>query len=132
MLGIKTYTQGHIDGCRRRVASQLAAYQSVESTPESDTAFFNNLVIVLDSFFMHRLRGVEGKNGNPLNEVRVLRQSMVENGDVLASDPTIKLDAATSVLGLDEGDTISLTEDDFVRLADAYFAEVEKRFSEKG
>ncbi|MCW2751820.1 MAG: hypothetical protein JWR83_2930 [Aeromicrobium sp.] len=130
MLGMKTYPQGHIDACRKRTATQVAAFVAGDSSPEAGAAFFNNLVIVLDSYFMHRLRGVEGKDGNPLNEVRVLRQSMVENGEIVDADPTIKLNPETSVLGLKVGDTISLTEQDFGRLSEAYFAEIEKRFAE--
>jgi hypothetical protein len=90
--------------------------------------FFNDLVFVLDGFFMHRTRAVEGKNGNPLNEVRVLCMSMLENGGRLGVDKTIKLKPESSVLGLSEGDEIRLTAEQFGTLADAYFAELDSRF----
>ena len=94
-----------------------------------EPVFFNNMVLVLDSFFTHRLRGMEGKDGNPLNEVRVIQISLVENDGRLTVDTTIKLKAATSVLGYDVGDEIRLQEADFTRLAEAYFTEIEKKYT---
>ncbi|ORM31886.1 hypothetical protein [Williamsia sp. 1135] len=87
---------------------------------------------MLDVFFTHRTRGVEGKNGNPINEVRVLTQSLLENDGRLGVDNTIKLKPETSVLGLRVGDEIKLTAPDFTRLADAYFDEMDARFGAKG
>ena len=131
MLGMKTYPQDYIDACRARVDAQLAAYRAAAVKDSAvEAAFFNNMVIVLDSYFTHRLRGVEGKDGNPLNEVRVLASSMMQGGEKLVKDTQIKLDPATSVLGLEVGATIALTEADFVALSKAFFAELEARFAE--
>jgi hypothetical protein len=33
----------------------------------SETTFFNNMVLLLDYLFVHRLRMAEGKDGDPLN-----------------------------------------------------------------
>lgn len=71
---------------------------------------------------------MEGKDGNPLNEVRVLGNSIMHDDGVLTVDKTIKLKAATSELGLEYGDPIRLTADDFARLAAAFFTELERRF----
>jgi len=85
MLGVKNYTQTYIDECRSRVNVQLSTYnnlitsarksagnneKSLNSAIESfEPIFFNNMVLLLDALFVHRLRMIEGKDGNPLNEV---------------------------------------------------------------
>ena len=134
MLGVKNYPQTYIDSCRARVDAQAATYRDLVAAgdvPKSfESVFFNNMVVVLDSYFTHRLRGVEGKDGNPLNEVRVLANSMLENNDTMAADSTIKMDPATSVLGYKVGDPIRVTEQDFARLAEAFFAGIESKFAE--
>lgn len=86
------------------------------------------MVLTLDSYFTHRARTLEGKDGNPLNEVRVLCASLMQNAGTLADDKTIKLKPAASVLGYEVGDEINVTEADFVRLSEAFFAELESRF----
>jgi hypothetical protein len=88
------------------------------------------MVVALDHAFTHRGRGIEGKDGNPIDEVRVIAASLVENGGAMGTDKTIKLKPADSVLGFAPGDEIRVDEAGFRRLADAYFAEIERRFAE--
>ena len=146
MLGVSSYPQDYVDHCRDSVRAQVAAYVDLAAAARGAAAgdaagvegaiaafeprFFHNLILVLDACFVHRLRKTEGKDGNPLNEVRVLCTSLLANDGVLAKDSQIKLKPETSVLGLAPGDEIRLTQDDFVRLADAFFAELEARFVE--
>ena len=87
------------------------------------------MVLALDQYFVHRLRGQEGKDGNPANEVRLLTVSITENDGRLVADTQIRLTPESSVLGLAAGDAVRIDEDGFRRLADGYFAEIEKRFS---
>jgi hypothetical protein len=142
MLGRNSYPQDYIDACRARVEAQVAAYRAVAAAGKKAKAapltkalagfepeFFNNMVIVLDGLFMHRLRTMEGKDGNPLNEVRVLCTSMMDNDGRLAADKQITLKPESSVLGYDLGDQIRVDEAGFVRLADGFFAEIEKKYS---
>ena len=130
MLGVKTYPPEYIESCRAKVASDTAAFDSLESAGSSfETKYFNNLVIVLEAMFVHRLRTVEGKDGNALNEVRVLVNSQLEHGGVLTADKTIKLVASKSVLGLEYGEQVALTREGFGRLSEAFFGEIERRFS---
>ena len=135
MLGVSTYDQAYVDTCREAMRAQIAAYDGVAAAAGDGGArdafeplFFNNLVLVLDHLFMHRLRGREGKDGNPANEVRVLAASIMTGGARLTPDKTIRLTPETSVLGHAPGDEIALSQSDFVRLADAYLAEIEARF----
>src|SRR3954468_19110062 len=97
MLGRKHYDQEYIDRCRARIAADVSAYDDLAATSPNGAAaafeprFFNCMVQVLDHLFVHRLRGVEGKDGNPLNEVRVLCDSLMLNAGVLAADKQNKL-----------------------------------------
>lgn len=109
MLCVNNYTQKYIDECRLRVAAQVSAYQTLVVTARNQTAidglhlnaaieafephFFNNMALVLDSYFVHRARAKELKDGNPLNEVRMLCNSMMNN-NILCEDKTIKYDPA--------------------------------------
>jgi hypothetical protein len=139
MLGRSTYDQQYVDACRAALGGQLAAYDELAAAASGkaanalegfDPLFFNNLVLVLDGYFTHRLRNKEGKDGNPLNEVRVLAASLLTNDGVMAAEKSIKMKPESSVVGLAPGDAIALNRDDFGRLADAYFAELEARYVE--
>ncbi len=145
MLGMKEYEQDYIDACRSRVESQVVMFHEVaqaardhgdadvshlEGALESlEYEYFNNMLIVLDGYFVHRLRGVEGKDGNALNEVRVLARSLTENGGTVMADPQIRLDPAHSVLGLEVGAPITLTLQQYRRISDAFLREIENKFS---
>lgn len=141
MLGMKNYSRDFVDACRARVEGDLKAYRKqVGKEPNKDfeARFFNAQVLLLDHMFVHRLSGVEGKDGNPLNEVRVLCNSLLFNGGKFqvernkdwptSAGGTVKLVREKSVLGLKNGDTVALTEADFVKLSKAFFSELEKRY----
>jgi hypothetical protein len=98
-------------------------------TSEFDLLFFRNLVVLLDAMFVHRTRAREGKDGNPLNEVRMLCDSVLKSGCVLTANSSIKYDPTKTVLGLHIGNDIEISEAAFKRLALAFFAEVETKFA---
>jgi hypothetical protein len=50
------------------------------------------MILALDNYFLDRSRMMELKDGKPLNEVRVLWNSITTNQGKLWSDKTIKLD----------------------------------------
>ena len=112
MLGQRSYPPDYIDACRSKVDSDVAAYRRLVAsgctTEAFEATFFNNMVLVLDYLFVHRLRTVEGKDGNPLNEVRVMCDSMLLHGNTLTADKAIKLTPENSVLKYQFGETIEL------------------------
>ena len=142
MLGRNNYTKEEFAQARKRVDQQLAVYKKLTKAVDGATSdpkvagareafevqFFNNMVIVLDRLFVHRLRAVNGKDGNPLNEVLLVADSLINNGGVLAATKVFKLVPAESVLKLEVGDQIKVTAAQFERLSKAYFAEIEARF----
>ena len=139
MLGVNAYPEEYVDACERSMKAQLSAYRSLASSAGNgkaveaalqsfDPLFFNNLTLVLDAYFVHRLRKVEGKDGNPLNEVRMLCDSMLRSQGVLNADKTIKYTPETSVLKFRIGDEIRLDEKQFLALFEAFFAETRRKF----
>jgi len=80
--------------------------------------------------FVQRVRLVTGKNGNPLNEVEMLADSILHNDGVLLASNVIKLVREKSTLGLRAGDRIAPTAEQFERLAAEFFGELERRFVE--
>src|SRR5437660_9933562 len=73
MLGMKTYPKDYIDACRARVDADLSAYRKAgKASSEFEARFFNDQVLLLDYMFVHRLTGIEGKDGDPLNDDRVV------------------------------------------------------------
>jgi hypothetical protein len=142
MLAVKTYRQDYIDECRSQMEAQLAAYKTlvaaagrnkastVRSALESfEALFFNNLTLVLDSYFVNRTRALEGKDGNPLNEVRLLCSSLLSNHGVFCVDKTINYKPETSVLKLRVGNEIRLDEKQFRLLFGAFFSEMQQKFT---
>jgi hypothetical protein len=143
MLGMKTYPREYIDACRKRVKADLRAWREPERSSagtEFVCRFFNGQVLLLDYMFVHRLSGIEGKDGNPLNEVRVLCNSLLLHGGVLQVERLpgwpasavagLKLPADKSVLKLAPGAQVRLREADFVKLSEAFFSELERRYAE--
>jgi len=142
MLGVNSYSKDYINACQARVKAQVKSYRTLAKQAKGASAksldsaiaafepeFFNNMVLTLDSYFMHRLRGQEGKDGNTLNEVRVVCASILENGGVMGADKTIKMTPEKSVLKYEVGDPIRVREADFARISEAFFTEIEKKFT---
>jgi len=138
---MKTYPKSYVDACRARVDANLKEYREQvgkNGSQEFEGRYFNDQVLLLDYMFVHRLAGAEGKDGNPLNEVRALCNSLLLNDGKLqierqpgwpnSAGGSMRLPREKSVLKLDVGDEIKLSEADFARLADAFFAELETKY----
>jgi hypothetical protein len=141
MLGRKNYTTEELDHAKTAIDQQLAAYRklvlaidSAKSDPKLSSAleafeplFFNNMTLVLDRYFVHGLRVVTGKDGNPLNEVELMSDSLINN-EGLRGNNVVKLIPDQSVVKLNIGDRIRLTAAQFERLSKVFFAEIERKF----
>ena len=137
MLGMKTYEREYVNACRAKIDADVRVFKR-SGAKGLETTFFNNLVLKMEYMFVHRFSGIEGKDGNPLNEVRVLCNSILLNKGKLQVDKLsgwpnsavsgIKLMPEGSVLKLKVSDEVKLTEAGFVRLSKAFFAEIEKKY----
>ena len=137
----KDYTKEELDHAKKAVDQQLSAYKKLAKAVDASSdakvtaalealepVLFTNMVLVLDRYFVHRIRPVTGKDGNPLNEVELLAESIMDNDRVMRGNKVIKLVPAESVMKLEFGDRIEFTAAEFDRLAKAFFAELEARF----
>jgi hypothetical protein len=143
MLSMNSYPKDYVDQARSRIEQQVSAYRRLASrareasgagsplAAELDSfehVFFNGMVLLLDNYFVHRSRTLEKKDGNPLNEARLLCNAIINHGDVMTPEKSIKFSAENSVLGYRFGETIRLTDKDFARLSAAFFTELESKF----
>jgi hypothetical protein len=136
MLAVSSYPPEYVKQCRANIDDLMKAYQKVAGAAKGDASvtkfaplLCNHLVLALDEYFVHRLRNVEGKDGNPCNEVRVLATSLMVHDGILTVEKSIKLQPETSVLGFEPGDPIALDVANFTKLANAYFDEIEARYT---
>jgi len=130
MLGVKKYPKEYINASRKKVKADVNSFKKYSQARGTfEAIFFNNMVLVLETMFMHRLRGQEGKDGNALNEVRMLANSILTNSNKLLADSTIKYNETKAVLKIGLGQEIALSQKDFEKLSDAYFSEIEKKFA---
>lgn len=141
MLGRKDYTKEELDHATRAVTEEIAAYRklakAVEATGDKKAAaalagfepiVFNNMVLTLDRYFVHRLRMVTGKDTNPLNELELLTDSLMNNDGVLRGNNVIKYSPEDAVLNLETGAKIKLSAADFEQFAKGVLAEIDDKF----
>ena len=136
MLMRGDYPTDYVNAVRAMVADNVASYTAL-GLPEGndfERGYVHQLLLALDSYFTHRGRGMEGKDGNPLNEVRMITDSLQGNDatgpivPLLAPNSTIKYKPQNSVLGLEIGDPLDLSVAEYEKLATAFLDELEKRF----
>ena len=136
MLGRSSYPAAQVEACRAEFAALARAWEAVAARSgavaraEAEALVFGQMVVALEGWFVHRLRGVEGKDGNALNEVRLLALGMTENGGYFPSDGVIKWKPEASVTGYRAGDRIALSEAVFSRLVAVFLDGIAARFPE--
>jgi hypothetical protein len=141
MLGRKDYRPEELEHARTAVRAQIAAYRRLAdavaacSDAEARAALqafepimTRNLILTLDRYFVHRLRTVTGKDGNPLNEVELLTESLMNNDGLLRTGNVVKYRADDAVLKVAVDGRIEPSIDDFAALTDAFLDELERRF----
>ncbi|MGH6905088.1 MAG: hypothetical protein ACREIR_20390 [Geminicoccaceae bacterium] len=133
MLMVSSYAKDYVDACRAQVAAQLASYRQMLAVKPLEIQtferqFFNHMILALDHYFVHRGRTMEGKDGNPLNEVRMLCDAIMENKGRMGANKSIRYKPETSILKFRVGDEIRLNADDFARSSAAFFDEIEKKY----
>jgi hypothetical protein len=119
------YDRHYVAACRESVGAAAEELRRVGA----GSAAWNQLLPALDRWFSIRNPKLEGRDGNPINEVRVIAESVTEHGAVMTIPKGIKLSPESSVLGFEPGEEISLDGDAFERLFDAFLAEVEAKFT---
>lgn len=139
MLAVTSYPEVYVQLTGAKVEEQLAAYAALARAVAGNAAaeqaladfapgYFATALLALDHHFMHRMRGAEGKDGNALNEVRMIGDAIMENDGVLTENKTIKYRAEKSLAGVEIGEAVVLDAETFGRLAKAYIGEIGKRF----
>ena len=146
MLSVSAYPQQYIDEARARIVGQRSAFAALarevrgragegpggaaDALDALEPEYFANLVIALDSHFVHRSRGQERKDGNAMNEVRVLVSSIQQHDSIMTAEKGIRLDPARSVLGIEYGDRVRIDAQGFERLSGSFFEALEATYSE--
>lgn len=130
-----------VQACRSDFAAQLAAYRNLiaaaskasgASLTRVDAAlaafepgYFNSLLVALDARFARRPLDAEEAD-NPLAELRLLVDSLINHGGVLTPRDPISYAASRTVLRIDAGDRIALNADDFEAICAACLAAIEE------
>jgi hypothetical protein len=140
MLGRKSYEPEELAVAKATIDKQLAAYRKLakavsasgdakaeQALEEFEPAFFNALLLALDRPFVHRVRMVTGKDGNALNEVELLVDSLMAGGEFRGNN-VIRYEPADALLGLEPGDRVALTRAEFERVYKAFLGEIESKF----
>ena len=127
------YTSDEIEACRDNCDALLAAWAAndVEDTT-LESMVFAQAVVVLDAWFADRDRDLEGDDGNPMNEVRVIADSVVRNAGTLRVEGPTRWAPERTVLRLAVGDEVEITANGYERLAAAYLAAIEMHYLEIG
>lgn len=135
MLARTSYDPSQVEACRTLFAELLQSWGKVAARSEAaaragaEVRVFNQMVVALDGWFVHRQRGLEGKDGNALNEVRLIALGITANAGRFPSEASIKWRPEASITGLRPGDLIQITEVLFARLCAAFLAEISAKFS---
>ena len=128
MLARTSYPKPYVNAVRARVGRVLKAYDKAKPAEPFAGDALADVILGLEMAFVHRVRMNEGKDGNALNEVRMIAASILEFDAVMTLDKTIKWKPEASVTGLKIGDKIALSRKQVGALADAFLDEIEAKY----
>ncbi len=124
MLARTSYPPTYIKAVHDRIGRVLKAYDKAKPPEPFASEALLDVILGLEMAFVHRVRNQEGKDGNPLNEVRMIAASILEFGGVMTQDKTIKWKPEASVTGLAMGDKIALSRKQVGELVEAFIEEL--------
>jgi hypothetical protein len=141
MLGRKSYERAELDTGRQAIEGQLAAYKRLAAAVERsgddearsaleafEPRFLATLVLALDRYYVHRLRVTSGKDGNALNEVELLTESLLRGDGVFHTNNVIRYVPEQAIVKLRPGEPVQLSVDELDQLTEAFFSTLEQKF----
>lgn len=129
MPGRTSYTADELGSCRDAADALLAAWQANDIEDETlENLVFSQAVVALDAWFVDRAPELEGEDTNPMNEVRVLADSVIANDGVLRVRGPVRWVPERTVLRLAVGDDIVVGADTYERLVAAYLGAMSDTF----
>ena len=135
MLARTSYDPSQIATARAAFAEMVEGWRSIAARSEAraraaaEAQVFAQMLVALEGWFVHRARAQEGKDGNVLNEVRLLALGVTENGGRFPEPGAVRWRHEQSLTGLRPGDPIRMTEALFSKLAEAFLAAMAERFA---
>ncbi len=135
MLCMNGYENDYVRYCEKNISQLVTHYQELIGVLKTRPIDFENglcahLVLALDNYFLHRSRAIEGKDGNPLNEVRLICAAITENKGIFTQNKTMKYDANNSVLKFNYGDEVRITIEEFSKLNEGFIEQIKIKFCE--
>lgn len=123
MPGRNAYTSDEIESCRDHCDCLLAAWGANDIQDSTlEARVFTQAVVVLDAWFAERKRDPESTGVGPLDEVRVIADSVIRNGGTLRVDGSVPWVPERTALRLEVGQEVEVTANGYERLAAAYLA----------
>lgn len=141
MFNESQITPAYVASCRERINAQIECYNQLIATAKDEyttnealdetianfePVFFNNLLLVMESYFDLKAQPDSQHLPGALQEVRLLCSAIRHNHNQLGNGYTTAVDPEQMVLKLAPGSTIRLNETNFITLANAYLNEMEK------
>ena len=114
MLARTSYDPSQIATARAAFAEMVEGWRSIAARSEAraraaaEEQVFAQMLVALEGWFVHRARAQEGKDGNALNEVRLLALGVTQNSGRFPEPGPVCWRPEQSLTGLRPGDPIRI------------------------